>query len=186
MKPLTRRSRCRVLPIALAIGTAAVAMATEAHAQTGHVTSLQAAVKADGPMFVHDPAYADVRVEVRSIDVPFSSLSVMILDVRGMPQSARGRVFGAHAHAKPCAADAAASGPHYANPAGDVSTSLAAREVWLDVAIDGLGRATSIALFDWRIRKGDAGSVVMHAEPTNPATGAAGARLLCTTIALGS
>ena len=37
--------------------------------------------------------------------------------------------------------------------------TLAAREVWLDVRIDALGRGTALALFDWRIRKGDAGSV---------------------------
>ena len=130
--------------------------------------------------------FSDVRVEVRSIDVPFSGLTLMILNVRGWPYSARNRVFGAHAHTKPCAVDPAASGPHHANPASDATKAIAAREVWLDINIDSQGRGTSLALFDWRIRKGDAGSVVIHAEPTNSTTGAAGARILCTTIALGS
>lgn len=151
-----------------------------------NAASLPPTVRAEGPTVVHDQTFSDVGVEVSSIDIPFSTLSLMILNVRGWPYSARNRVFGAHAHAKPCAADPAASGPHHANPASDASKAVAAREVWLDVNIDSQGRGTSFSLFDWRIRKGDAGSVVIHAEPTNRTTGAAGARILCTTIALGS
>ena len=157
-----------------------------AGAQGSNVASLPPTVRADGPTFVHDPTYTGARVDVRSIDVPFSPLTLMILSVSNMSESARGRVLGAHAHTKACADDATASGPHHANPAGDPSKSLAAREVWLDISIDSQGRGTSIALFDWRIRKGDAGSVVIHAQPTNATTGAAGARVMCTTIALGS
>ena len=168
--------------------TAAVLSVTlsgpEAFAQNN--ASLPPTVRAEGPTVVHDQAFSDVRVEVSSIDIPFSTLSLMVLNVRGWPYSARNRVFGAHAHAKPCAADPAASGPHYANPASDTSKPFAAREVWLDVNLDSQGRGMSFALFDWRIRKGDAGSVVIHAEPTNLITGAAGARILCTTVALGS
>lgn len=173
------------LVTAFALVTAAALLVPPA-AQAQNPAGLTPAATATGPTVVHDAAFDGVRTEVRSIDIPFSGLSLVILDVRNMPQSGRNRVFGAHAHTKPCAADAAASGPHHANPAGDVSRPLAGREVWLDVRIDELGRGTSIALFDWRIRKGDAGSVVIHAEPTNALTGAAGARILCTTIALGS
>ena len=151
-----------------------------------NTASLPESVRAEGPTIVHDQNYADVRTEIGSIDVPFSTLTLMVLKTRGWPQSARNRVFGAHAHTKPCASDPAASGPHHANPASDATKSLAAREVWLDVNVDGLGRGTSFALFDWRIKKGDSGSVVIHAEPTNMITGTAGARILCTTIALGS
>ncbi len=181
----TRRPVVTLLMTAL-VTSAALLVPLSAQAQNGNVAGLAPAATAAGPTVVHDAAFDGVRTEVRSIDVPFSGLSLVILDVRNMPQSGRNRVFGAHAHAKPCAADAAASGPHHANPSGDVSRPLAAREVWLDMRVDALGRGTSIALFDWRIRKGDAGSVVIHAEPTNAVTGAAGARILCTTIALGS
>ena len=151
-----------------------------------NVASLPTAVRAEGPTVVHDPTYGGVHIEVSSIDVPFSTLSLIVLKVRDWPYPARNKTYGAHAHAKPCAADAAASGPHHANPSGDPTKVLAAREVWLDISIDGLGRGTSIALFDWRIKKGDAGAVVIHADPTNPSTGAAGGRILCTTIPLGS
>ena len=174
------------LAFAMLVGTSLLAPASPALAQDGNVAALPPSVRAEGPTVVHDSAYDGVRTEVRSIDVPFSGLSVVVLNVRNMPQFARNRTFGAHAHAKACATDAAASGPHHANPVGDVSRPIGGREVWLDVRVDALGRGTSIALFDWRIRKGDAGSVVIHAEPTNAATGAAGARILCTTVDFGA
>ena len=186
MKATISPTRHRRLGAAAALLVLTAMAPMTAGAQSSNVASLPPTIRADGPTFVHDPTYTGSRVEVRSIDVPFSSLSLMILNVNGMPESARGRVLGAHAHTKPCADDATASGPHHANPAGDPSKSLAAREVWLDISIDSQGRGTSIALFDWRIRKGDAGSVVIHAQPTNATTGAAGSRLMCTTIALGS
>lgn len=158
----------------------------DAHAQNGNLAGLAPVQVAEGPTVVHDTVFNSAITEVRSIDVPFTGLSLLVLNVRNMPHVGRNRVFGAHAHTKPCAVDPTASGPHHANPAGDVSKTLAAREVWLDVRIDALGRGTALALFDWRIRKGEAGSVVIHAEPTNGVTGVAGARILCTTIPLGS
>ena len=186
MKATISPTRHRRLGAAAALLVVTAIAPMTAGAASSNVASLPPTVRADGPTVVHDPTYTGSRVEVRSIDVPSTSLSLMILSVSGMPESTRGRVLGAHAHTKPCADDATASGPHHANPAGDPSKSLAAREVWLDISIDSQGRGTSIALFDWRIRKGDAGSVVIHAQPTNATTGAAGARVLCTTIPLGS
>jgi Cu-Zn family superoxide dismutase len=37
----------------------------------------------------------------------------------------------------------------------------------------------------WSFTAGTAGSVVIHALPTNASTGAAGARLACTSVAFG-
>ena len=173
--------------IRIIVAATVLSVAVSGHgALAENAASLPATVRAEGPTVVHDQTFRDVRVEVSSIDIPFSTLTLVILNVRGWPYSARNRVFGAHAHAKPCAADPAASGPHHANPASDATKAIAAREVWLDINVDSQGRGTGLALFDWRIRKGDAGSVVIHAEPTNPTTGVAGARILCTGIALGS
>ena len=75
-------------------------------------------------------------------------------------------------------------------PAGTTSTPgasgpLSAREVWLDLTTDGDGRAVSETTRPWSIAAGTAGSVVIHAATTNPATGAAGARLLCTDVPFG-
>jgi Cu-Zn family superoxide dismutase len=38
----------------------------------------------------------------------------------------------------------------------------------------------------WQIAKGTAGSVVVHAKPTDHKTGEAGGRLFCTTVPFGS
>ena len=147
------RSAARIAAALATLLATTLLAPSPAGAQSGNVADVTPVVTATGPTVVHDAAYDGVRTEVRSIDVPFSGLSLLVLNVRNMPQIGRNRVFGAHAHAKPCAADAAASGPHHANPVGDVTKTLAGREVWLDIRIDELGRGTSIGLFDWRIRK---------------------------------
>ena len=122
-------------------------------------------------------------ISVKSIPVPLTTLTIVVLDVKNMPAIAQSHVLGAHVHSGACATDPAASGGHHQNPAvTDPSVSVSAKEVWLDLNVDGVGRATSIALIDWRLRKGQAGSVVIHALPTNATTGAAGARVLCTTV----
>lgn len=142
----------------------------------------KASITAEGPSFVHDAAFLDAKVEVRVIPVPLTDLTVAIMYVRNMPQSARGRTFGAHVHARACAADPAASGGHYLHAAAPASRPLIGREVWLDVKIDEIGRGTSVTLFDWTIPKAAAGSVVVHALPTDAVSGGAGARLLCTNV----
>jgi Cu-Zn family superoxide dismutase len=181
---INRRPRTLVAVAGLAL---VVLPGARAHARSdGNVASLAPSATATGPTVVHDGAFSGARTSVRSIDVPFTNLTLMVLEIADVPQVARNRVLGAHAHTKPCATDPLASGGHHINPTGDPSKPLAAREVWLDVRIDSLGRGVAVSLFDWRIRKGDAGSVVIHAEPTNQITGAAGARLLCTSISLGS
>ena len=101
------------LAFAMLVGTGLLAPVTPALAQDGNVAALPPSVRAEGPTVVHDSAYDGVRTEVRSIDVPFSGLSVIVLNVRNMPQSARNRTFGAHAHNKACASDAAASNPNW-------------------------------------------------------------------------
>ena len=62
---------------------------------------------------------------------------------------------------------------------------LAQREVWLDVTSDANGRGVATTTVPWAFTPGSAGSVVIHALPTNALTGAAGARLACTSVALG-
>lgn len=185
MPTTTRRTR-RGLTAAAALLSVALPCGRAVAQSDGNVASLTPRAAASGPTVVHDQTYLGAKTSVRSIDVPFTGLTLMVLEVAEMPQVARNRVLGAHAHTRPCAADPVASGGHHINPAGDPSKPLATREVWLDVRVDGLGRGIAISLFDWRIRKGDAASVVIHAEPTNAVTGGAGARLLCTSIELGT
>jgi len=98
------------------------------------------------------------------------------LVVDGFPDT---RTFGAHVHKGSCAVNKA--GGHYQHVPGQV---LDGSEIWLDVTTDELGHGTSTATADWRPVR-DAGhpegahAVVVHANPTNVVTGAAGPKLGC-------
>lgn len=107
-----------------------------------------------------------------------------VLTVRGIDASADGRTFGAHLHDGPCVAgNGAAAGPHY-NSHAHGQTPLPGisdrSEVWLDfTAQDGSGTGTASVPF---VPEPGSRSVVIHALPTNPATGGAGDRLACLTV----
>lgn len=142
----------------------------------------KASIDVGGPSVVHDAAFGDAKVEVRIIPVFSTDLTLAIMRVSRMPQSARLRTIGAHIHTRACATDPAASGGHYLHATAPATRPLSGREVWLDVRVDELGRGSSVSLFDWTIPKGAAASVVIHNLPTDALTGGAGARLLCTNV----
>lgn len=132
-----------------------------------------------GPTVVHDTAYDGIDTQVHAWAK--DGATRVRLMVTGLPP---GRTFGAHVHTGTCAADPAASGGHYQHSTG-ASGPLAQREVWLDVTADARGRGVATTTVPWTFAPGTAGSVVIHALPTDPQTGAAGARLACTTVAFG-
>lgn len=132
----------------------------------------------NGPDYVYDPAYAGVRAQVHSWAA--DGVTEIRLMVDGMPA---GRRFGAHVHLQPCGPLGSDAGGHYQH--GDTTLPLAEREVWLDLTPDADGHGVGRARVPWLIAAGTAGSVVVHASPTDPVTGAAGARLFCTTVPFG-
>ena len=89
----------------------------------------------------------------------------------------------APASARYIGTDPTTSGGHYQH--SGATGPLAEREVWLDVTSDERGRGVATATVPWAFAPGTAGSVVIHALPTNATTGAAGARLTCTSVAFG-
>ena len=102
--------------------------------------------------------------------------TTVTLKVQGLDHAHAGHVLGAHVHVGTCVeGDGAAAGPHY-NAGGGISD---ATEVWLDFTVqaNGTGRATTTVPFT--IGAGAAGAVVIHADPTNHTTGAAGPRWAC-------
>jgi hypothetical protein len=108
--------------------------------------------------------------------------SVFTLHVRGIAAAGVGHSFGAHLHLGPCVAGqpAAALG-HYNTSAlaGSVPPVVSDQtEVWLDFTVspDGSGDATAVVPF---VPVPGNRAVVIHAEHTDPATGAAGSRLAC-------
>jgi Cu/Zn superoxide dismutase len=103
----------------------------------------------------------------------------MALVVRGIDPSLAGGRYGAHLHVGPCVAgDGAAALGHYNVSTADPVVISDQTEVWLDftVTADGEGRSGARVPF---VPVPDDRSVVIHALPTNPVTGAAGARLAC-------
>lgn len=132
-----------------------------------------------GPTVVHDAAYAGIQTQVHSWSRDGETAVRLMVD--GLPE---GRTFGAHVHVAPCGTDPLASGGHYQHST-DPAIPLADREIWLDVTADEDGHAVAWRTVPWEIAAGTAGSVVIHANPTNPTTGAAGPRLACTTVAFG-
>jgi Cu-Zn family superoxide dismutase len=150
----------------VAVPTAAVA--TQVLVDHGH-----------GPTVTHDSAYSAITTQVHAW-TRGESTRVRLM-VEGLPP---GRTFGAHVHTGRCSSDPMASGGHYQHST-DATVPLAQREVWLDVTSDAQGRGVSTTTVPWSFEHGTAGSVVIHAQPTNPATGAAGPRLACTTVDFG-
>jgi superoxide dismutase, Cu-Zn family len=131
-----------------------------------------------GPTYTHDPAYAGITTQVHAWTRNGSTAVRLMVD--GLPP---GGTFGAHVHTGTCGSDPTTSGGHYQH--AGASGPLAEREVWLDVTADAQGRGVTTTTVPWSFTPGTAGSVVIHALPTNPTTGAAGARLACTSVAFG-
>ena len=101
------------------------------------------------------------------------------LNVEGLPAA---QTFGTHLHKLACTD--MRGGPHYQNtPSPTTPTDPAfanpTNEVWLDLATDAEGRATANSSVAWVPRKGEAKSIVVHAQPTGDG-GVAGDRLACT------
>ncbi|WP_433327488.1 superoxide dismutase family protein [Spirillospora sp. CA-294931] len=139
---------------------------------------------AKGPTYTYDKAYGDVTTRIR-VKTHKGTTSVR-LKAKGFPAAAKGKTFGVHVHQKACGPKPADAGPHYQNPNAKPGTPLHDKEIWLDVTVGRDGEARSKTTVPWVVAKGDAGSVVVHAEPTDHHTGGAGDRLLCTTVPFGS
>lgn len=151
----------------LLVTTPAVAVAGRTQVDHGH-----------GATVAHDPAYAAVKTQVHAWSR--DGATHFRLMVTGLPPNT---ALGAHVHTGRCGLDPLASGGHYQHPG--TTGSLSGREVWFDLVSDDQGRAVSETTRPWTIAAGAAGSVVIHAAPTNPATGAAGPRLVCTDVPFG-
>jgi Cu-Zn family superoxide dismutase len=130
-----------------------------------------------GPTYTYDSRYAKVKTLVQVHEA--NGRTMVALAVTRFPKSAAGKVFGVHVHENRCGRKPAAAGDHYQNPKAAPGTPLRKKEIWLDVKIGRDGKGHSRATVPWNVRQG-VRSVVLHAKPTNPRTGDAGDRLLCT------
>jgi hypothetical protein len=99
---------------------------------------------------------------------------MLLLNVKNLPPN---KTFGAHLHAAACADNK--GGGHYQQNGTTVS---AENEVWLDVTTNARGSAYVINRKQFAIAPEKAKSVVVHANPTDPATGKAGDKLACVDV----
>lgn len=116
----------------------------------------------------------NISGSVRGYISPEINRTMILLSVRGLPAD---KTFGAHLHAGACADNK--GGGHYQHDGTGVSEE---NEVWLDITTDATGTAMVINRKDFAVAPEKAKSVVVHANPTDPATGKAGDKLACVDV----
>ncbi|MFC7486005.1 superoxide dismutase family protein [Knoellia sp. CPCC 206453] len=168
------QARIAATATAIVLLTATPALALGAIIRTDGLLS-DLAPSSSGPF---DGARARVQIAESA-----NGASHAVLTVKGIGAAAEGQTFGAHLHDGPCVAgDGAAALGHYnSHVQGGLSPEVSDRtEIWLDFTVaDGAGTGTATVPF---VPVSGSHSVVVHAAPTNPQTGAAGARLACLTV----
>lgn len=143
-------------------------------------------VRAAGPMTDLTHAHAALDgAEARVQVVPADDGTLVTLQVSGIDPVLAGTTLGAHLHVGDCADGLDTTGGHYNDTAGTANPVVAPdTEVWLDFTVTPGGNGHSIARVPFLVAPNGAGSVVVHANPTNPTTGAAGTKLACIGIDL--
>ncbi|QFG25003.1 superoxide dismutase family protein [Actinomadura sp. WMMB 499] len=131
-----------------------------------------------GPTYVYDPYFKKVDTKVVT-ELDKRGTSVRIA-VAGIPRKYWGKTMGTHVHEKKCGWKPASAGPHYQNPHAKKGTPLRKKEIWLDFKVEKGGKGYGKAWVPWRVDKKDARSVIIHQHRTDPKTGDAGKRLICT------
>jgi superoxide dismutase, Cu-Zn family len=152
---------------------AVVALATVG---VGVAAASGGASRSGGPDYVYGAnPFADATASVLVVATGNGKTHVT-LHLRGVDAPA-GQRFGAHVHEHACGSLGSDAGAHY-QQAG-VTGTLEAREIWLDFTVNRAGNAHAEAVRPWSLDQSAPRSVIVHALPTAPDTGAAGARLAC-------
>ncbi|KAB7845046.1 superoxide dismutase family protein [Streptomyces mobaraensis NBRC 13819 = DSM 40847] len=149
--------------------------------------------RSGGAAVTYVPAAVPEGARVRVAERPaHGGRTRFVLRLQGLPA---GRTFGAHAHRRACGPKPDDAGPHYQNvkdpvqPSVDPAYANPRNEVWLDLTTDAHGAARAETTVAWRVRPGEARSVVLHEHATDTRAGhagTAGARLACVTVPFGT
>ena len=127
-----------------------------------------------------DEAFDGAKATAAMIGVDGSTF--FSLRVSGIDKSAAGESFGAHLHDGQCVAGegSQALGHYNSDKIHGVLGTVPSKEneVWLDFKVNSEGVARSSARVPF-VPLGGVRAIVIHAEPTAPGTGIAGARLAC-------
>jgi Cu-Zn family superoxide dismutase len=131
---------------------------------------------AEGPDYLYGAsAFTEASARVHVVHTGAGQTHVT-LHVTGV-ESVAGQRFGAHVHTQRCGPSGADAGGHYQH--AGATGSLEDREIWLDVTVNEAGNAHAVAVRPWSLDESSPRSVIIHALPTAPDTGVAGARLAC-------
>lgn len=199
--PLTGLLATATLVVGLAPAAHAAPTTPPAHGTGGDtppvvVSGTFAPYTDDAVAVTHDeelvPAGAEVTVTVAETRWKYRKGTRVDLEVAGLVP---GHEYGAHLHTDPCGPDPADSGPHYQNivdpgadgPSVDPRYANPWNEVWLDFTADEAGEGAATATVGWRVRPGEASSVVIHEHHTatgHGEAGTAGARVACVNVPL--
>lgn len=165
-----RSSRAVVGGAVMLVMAAPVAWGAAALVTRGPLADLQPAVSSP-----FDSARAQVALTRQG------DKTTTVLTVHGIGAAALGHTYGAHLHEGVCrAGDGAAALGHYnhTKEQGLPVVIDAATEIWLDFTVVGAGEGRAVSHVPFAPTPA-ARSVVIHAQPTDPITGTAGARLAC-------
>ena len=146
-----------------------------------------------GPAVAYDPGLVPAGATARLTSFAVAGGLAIRLSVAGLVPR---HMYGAHLHTGPCTATPDEAGPHYQHepdprasasaPSVDPSFANPRNEVWLDLTADRDGRATVTTVHEGPFAAASPPrSLVLHAEPTRTAAGAAGsagARVACLTV----
>ena len=125
-----------------------------------------------------DSAKAKLKVTEKS-----DGTTTFSLEIRQIDPSFADRTFGSHLHTASClTGNPLAAGGHYKNPELDSLLPLEEREVWFAVVPnkDGVAADRTVVPYVPEDPDGDGiMSIVIHTNPTDPATGGAGPREVC-------
>ncbi|NGN67106.1 superoxide dismutase family protein [Streptomyces sp. A7024] len=125
----------------------------------------------------------DARIAV--VESAAADSTKVVVAVHGLEKN---RMFGVHVHTGKCGAKGDDAGPHYQDkkdpetPSVDPQYANRKNEVWLDMTTDDGGSGGATAEQQWRFRKGEAQSVILHEHHTSTKDGEAGTagdRLAC-------
>lgn len=146
-------------------------------AATGAALADGGSARSTGPDFAYgsDNPFNDASAAVHVVKTGNGQTRVT-LHIRDV-DAPDGQRFGAHVHQSPCGANGSDAGGHYQH--ADATGSLEAIEVWLDFTVNEGGNGHSRAARSWVLDETAPRSVIVHALPTAPDTGLAGARLAC-------
>jgi Cu/Zn superoxide dismutase len=136
------------------------------------------------PDKMFDDAKADITISKTTEGTTFS-IRVTEIDVSGIDFEEEVLPLGSHLHTDKCVKgmDGSAAGPHYNHDKATGATTVrisSETEVWFDLIPDAEGMAydqTTVPFVP--IDSNSEMSVVVHVDPTDTATGAAGARQAC-------